>query len=98
MWFAKTNLPTIAEEEELPRELTLTSPEGDAYVVEVSPLRLSAHREEKYTVAVTGPTGAVNAEGSYSEEQAQLALERWKRWISRGGSFLVSLFSEDDEG
>lgn len=93
----KINLPTIAEEEELPQELTLTSPEGDAYVLEVTPTWPPNFPVEKYSVAVTGPTGAVNGEGFYTEEQVKSALKRWKSWIQQGGRFLVSLFSEDEE-
>ena len=94
---AKSTLPTIPEEDELPLELTLTSPEGDAYVVVVDPLWPPCFPTEKYTVAVTGPTGAVNAEGSYTEEQVGPVLQRWKSWVGRGGRFLVSLFSADED-
>ena len=85
-------LPTISEEAELPTSLTLVSPEGDSYLVSVDPLP----EKDVYSVAVTDPHGAVNAEGWYDEVATQKALKWWSDLIAKGGEMLRSLFEAEE--
>ncbi len=87
-------LPTIHEEdEEVFTTLTVTSPEGDHYVLNVDP----HPTEEIYQVAATSPSGAVNAEGWLDETGVNKALQWWTNLIQRGGPTLRWLFEVDED-